>query len=388
MQRIVVVGASAAGLAAVETLRREGFSGEVVLVGDEPHAPYDRPPLSKQVLSGAWDPSRVTLRPSADLAALDLDLRLGVGAVGLGSAGVELVDGSVLGYDGLIVCTGVRPRTLPWGGHVLRGVDDARRLRSRLTPGCRLVVVGAGFLGAEVAAVAVGLGCSVTLIDPLPSPMCAALGSEVGVWLGSVHAAAGVEVLCGVPVDRFDESSVVVGGRELPCDDVLVCIGSIPNTDWLSGSGVPVGDGVLCDEFCRAGEFVFAAGDVARWFNPAYGVEMRIEHRTHAGLQATAAARNLLAVLDERDPTPFSTVPYVWSDQYDLRLQVFGYLRGHDEMRVLDGAVGSGPFVAGYYLADRLLGVLCVNTPPRELRRWRGEVEQAVRAGRPAPSEV
>ncbi|MCD7445566.1 FAD-dependent oxidoreductase [Streptomyces lincolnensis] len=372
MRRIVVVGASAAGLAAVETLRREGYDGTLTLVGDEPLAPYDRPPLSKQILAGEWEPDRLALRADDALAALDLDLRLGVAATGLEPAGrtVELADGSVLPYDGLIVATGVRSRRLPGGGaHVLRGLDDALALRDRLAPGRRLVVVGAGFLGAEAAAVAWRLGCEVTLLEPAPVPLAHAVGTEVGEVLTSAHRERGVDLRCGVGVTEVAGDGVrLADGERIAADEVLVAVGSVPNTEWLVGSGLAVGDGVVCDEYCAAARNVYAAGDVARWYNPLFGTAMRIEHRTHAAEQGMAAARNLLAPGAGR---PFAPVPYFWSDQYDMKIQAYGRLRGHDEVAVVDGDLAERRFVAVYRTGDRVTGALAVGMPPKVVRQWR-----------------
>ncbi|ANS62622.1 ferredoxin reductase [Streptomyces lincolnensis] len=380
MRRIVVVGASAAGLAAAETLRREGYDGTLTLVGDEPLAPYDRPPLSKQVLAAEWEPERLALRTADALAALNLDLRLGVAATGLELTGrtVELADGSALPYDGLIVATGVRPRRLPGeGAHVLRGIGDALALRERLTPGRRLVVVGAGFLGAEAAAVAWRLGCEVTLLEPAPVPLAHAVGAEVGEILTRAHRERGVNLRCGVAVTEVTEDGVRLADGELvDADEVLVAVGSLPNTEWLAGSGLTVGDGVVCDEYCAAAQGVYAAGDVARWHNPLFGTSMRIEHRTNAAEQGMAAARNLLAPDAGR---PFAPVPYFWSDQYDMKVQAYGYLRGHDEVAVVEGGMADRRFVAAYRTGDRLTGVLAVGMPPKAIRRWR----QAI-AGRAA----
>ncbi|MFE5813468.1 NAD(P)/FAD-dependent oxidoreductase [Streptomyces sp. NPDC056479] len=379
MRRVVVVGASAAGLAAAETLRREGYDGALTLVGDEPLVPYDRPPLSKQLLSGAWEPERLALRTPDDLSGLGLDLRLGVPATGLRLADgtVESADGSTVPYDALIVATGVRPRRLPGvGGHVLRTLDDAVRLRDRLTPGTRLAVVGAGFLGAEAAAVAWRLGCEVTLLEPAPVPLAHAVGTEVGEVLTRAHLERGIDLRCGATVTEAVEGGVRLADGELvEADEVLVAVGSLPNTDWLAGSGLTVGDGVVCDEYCEAARNVYAAGDVARWYNPLFGRSMRIEHRTNAAEQGMAAARNLLRP-DARKP--FAQVPYFWSDQYDMKVQAYGYLRGHDEVSVVEGDLTDGRFVAAYRAGDRVTGALAVGMPPKAIRRWRQAIASGV----------
>ncbi|NUS77607.1 MAG: FAD-dependent oxidoreductase, partial [Streptomyces sp.] len=349
MNRIVVVGASAAGLAAAETLRREGYEGTLTLVGDEPLAPYDRPPLSKQILSGQWRPDRLPLRTPADLAALGLDLRLGIAATGLRLAErtVRLADGTALPYDGLVLATGVRPRRLPGeGAHVLRTLDDALTLRDSLGRGRRLVVVGAGFLGAEAAATARRLGAEVTLLEPAPVPLAHAVGAEVGRMLARVHRDEGVDLRCGAAVTEVTEDGVLLAsGEVVEADEVLVAIGSVPNTAWLDGSGLAVGDGVVCDAYGEAARNVYAAGDVARWYNPLFAASMRIEHRTNAAEMGMAVARNLLAPEARR---PFAPVPYFWSDQYDMKVQAYGFLRGHDEVAVVEGALAERRFVAVY----------------------------------------
>ncbi|WP_329331300.1 FAD-dependent oxidoreductase [Streptomyces sp. NBC_00663] len=393
MRRIVVVGASAAGLAAAETLRREGYDGTLTLVGDEPLAPYDRPPLSKQLLSGEWRPEKLDLRTADDLAALDLDLRLGVAAIGLRLAErtVRLADGSTVPYDGLIIATGVRPRRLPSeGAHVLRTLDDALTLRDRLGPGRRLVIVGAGFLGAEAAAVGRQLGCEVTLLEPAPVPLAHAVGTDVGEMLTRAHLERGVNLRCGVTVAAVTEDGVRLADGELvEADEVLVAIGSMPNTEWLDGSGLSVGDGVVCDQYCEAARNVYAAGDVARWYNPLFGTSMRIEHRTNAAEQGMAAARNLL---NSEARKPFSPVPYFWSDQYDMKIQAFGYLRGHDEVAVVEGDLAERRFVVAYRTGDRVSGALAVGMPPKAIRQWRQAIAtgaswaEAVRPAVPAES--
>ncbi|MFH9943309.1 NAD(P)/FAD-dependent oxidoreductase [Streptomyces murinus] len=379
-RRVVVVGASAAGLTAAETLRRAGYDGSLTLVGSEPHPPYDRPPLSKQVLTGAWEPERVQLRRPADLDALALDLRLGVPAAALAPATrtVTLADGTSLTYDGLIIATGVRPRRLPEcdtpGVHVLRELGDALALRERLTAGGRLVVVGAGFLGAEVAAAARSLGATVTLVEPAPVPLAHAVGQQVGTHLAQVHRDHGVDLRTGTKVAGITTGAgratgvLLSDGSTIPADDVLIAIGSEPNTDWLEGSGLRLADGVGCDRYSAAAPGIYAAGDVARWHNPLFGTDMRVEHRTNAAEQGMAAARNLLA---PEQAKPFAPVPSFWSDQYDLRIQAFGHLRDHDEARVVDGDPADGSFLVAYRRGTALTGALAVGMPPRVLRPWR-----------------
>ncbi|MBZ3905359.1 NAD(P)/FAD-dependent oxidoreductase [Streptomyces griseiscabiei] len=396
MRRIVVVGASAAGLAAAETLRREGYDGTLTLVGDEPHAPYDRPPLSKQLLSAEWDTDRLTLRAPAHLDGLGLDLRLGTAATGLDLTGrrVRLADGDEVPYDALVVATGVRPRRLPGeGAHVLRTLDDALTLRERLTPGTRLVVVGAGFLGAEAAAVAWRLGAKVTLLEPAPVPLAHAVGAEVGAVLSRAHLDHGVDLRTGVTVTEVTEDGVrLADGEVIEADEVLVAVGSLPNTEWLADSGLGLGDGVLCDAYCEAAKDVYAAGDVARWYNPLFGVPMRIEHRTNAAEQGMAVARNLLAA-DPGARKVFAPVPYFWSDQYDMKVQAYGFLRGHEEVSVVDGDLAGRRFVAVYRTGDRVTGALAVGMPPKAIRRWRQAIasgagwRETFPPGTPAPQE-
>ncbi|MEU2771420.1 FAD-dependent oxidoreductase [Streptomyces sp. NPDC007162] len=381
MKRIVVVGASAAGLAAAETLRREGYDGTLTLIGDEPHPPYDRPPLSKQVLSGEWDADMTAVRTQEDLAALGLDLRLGVAATRLDPVTrvVRLADGRTVPYDRLVIATGVRPRRLPGdhNAHVLRTLDDALALRERLKPGSRLVVVGAGFLGAEAAAVACRLGVEVVLLEPAPVPLAHAVGIEVGRVLSQAHHDHGVDLRTSATVTEVTGRGVRLADGELVHGDlVLVAIGSLPNTDWLGGSGLPVADGLLCDEYCRAAPNVYAAGDVARWHHPLFGTPMRIEHRTNAAEQGIAAARNLLHPETRK---PFAPVPYFWSDQYDMKIQAYGYLRGHDEMAIIEGDLTERRFVAAYRTGRTLTGVLAVGMPPKAIRSWR----QAIAVGTP-----
>ncbi|OLR93394.1 FAD-dependent oxidoreductase [Actinokineospora bangkokensis] len=376
-----MAGAAAAGISAAETLRREGFDGTITLVDPERHQPYDRPPLSKQVLDGTWPVERIALRGPDRLVDLGLDLRLGTAAAGLDVANrvLALDDGTELGFDGLVIATGVRPRGLPGGGgaHVLRTLDDALALRARLTPGARLVVVGAGFLGTEVAAAARVLGAEVTLVEPTPVPLAPVVGEQVGAFLAHMHQERGVDLRLGVGVAEFLRRGDAISGVRLtdgshvPADDVLVAIGSHPNTEWLADSGLTVTDGVVCDEFTAAAPGVHAAGDVARWHNPLFGTDMRVEHRTNAAEQAVAAARNLL---HPGAPKPFAPIPYFWSDQYDLKVRAFGALRGHDEARVVAGGFDGGGVLVAYRTGDTVTGALSISMPPKALHRWRAAI--------------
>jgi 3-phenylpropionate/trans-cinnamate dioxygenase ferredoxin reductase component len=276
VDRVVIVGASAAGLASAETLRRAGFDGGIVLIGDEAHFPYDRPPLSKQVISGAWTSDRVFLRREELIHQLGAEWRLGVRAVGLdmNRRAVWLSDGTDVLFDGLIVATGVSPRRLatarnPVGVYVLKTLDDAIAIRAALARSERIVIVGAGFLGSEVAAAAAQASRDVTLVDPLEVPMARQLGHEVGAMIGELHQENGVTLRLGVGVQELTEDDgrltgvVLDGGEQIAADLVLTAIGSTPNVSWLCGSGLALGNGVECDEFCLAAPGVAAAGDAA-----------------------------------------------------------------------------------------------------------------------------
>nr|AGS49528.1 ferredoxin reductase [uncultured bacterium esnapd7] len=382
MKRVVIVGASAGGLATAEALRRLGYRDAITLVGEETHLPYDRPPLSKQILTGEWSPDRLPLRPEADVDALDLDVRLGVRASGLDPVGrtVTLADGSSLPYEAVVVATGVRARRLPGtegvaGVHTLRTLEDALALKERLVPGRRLVIVGAGFIGAEVAAVARKLGVDVTMLEAAEVPLEPAVGAAVGRYLAQVHRDHGVQLRTGVAVAGIQSTAGAVSGVQLAdgtviaADDVLVAIGSVPNTEWLTGSGLTVHNGLICDLHCSAAPGVYGVGDVARWHNPLFGADMRIEHRTNAAEQGMTVARNLLTPDQSR---PFAPVPYVWSDQYDMKIQIYGHPRDHDEAAVIDGDLtGEGRFLVAYRKEDRLVGVTAAGVSPKVLRAWR-----------------
>lgn len=374
MNRVVIVGASAGGLATAEALRRTGYQGVITLVGDEPERPYDRPPLSKQLLTGQWEPDRLALRTDAAIDDLGLDLRLGVSATALDTARrvVTLADDTRVPYDALVVATGVRPSRLPEcpdGVHVLRTLSDALALKERLRPGRRLVIVGAGFVGAEVAATARGFGVEVTMLESEPVPLALTVGEETGRFLTRLHDDHGVRVHTNAAITEITAVGVrLADGAVFPADDVLLAVGSVPNTEWLIGSDLIVHNGLVCDEYCAAAPDVYGVGDVARWHNPLFGTDMRIGHRTNAAEQGMAVARNLLAPEARK---PFAPVPYFWSDQYDVKIQACGYLRDHDEAVVLDSDLAARQLLVVYRTGDRLTGVLAAGKSPKAVRAWR-----------------
>lgn len=384
-ERIVIVGASLAGLRAAETLRTDGFSGSVVVVGDEPHRPYDRPPLSKQVLTGAWPPERTAL-PGGIADALDVAWELGTRATGLDLAArqVRLADDRVLAYDGLVIATGAEPRRLPGtdgldGDTVLRTLDDAVDLTRRLDRGVgRVVVVGAGFIGVEVAASCRQREVAVTLVEPLAQPLARVLGDVVGSVIADLHVEHGVDLRLGVGVESVEgdgrvERVVLADGSSVAADVVVVGIGVAPNTGWLEGSGLTLDDGVVCDESTLAAAGVVAAGDVARWPNPRYGETMRVEHWEHAIDMGAHAARRLLA--GNGPGEAFAPVPWFWSDQYDRKLQLAGHARPTDELAVVAGSLQDRRFCALYGRDGRVTAALGMNMPAKVVRYRRALAE-------------
>jgi 3-phenylpropionate/trans-cinnamate dioxygenase ferredoxin reductase subunit len=387
MERVVVVGASLAGLHAARALRRHGFDGTLTVVGDEPHQPYDRPPLSKQVLAGAWEPERTALVNERD-ADLDLTWTLGRSATGLDARArtVALDDGSTLAYDGLVIATGAAARRLPGtpelaGVHVLRSLDDAVALRADLdaAPG-RVVVVGAGFIGAEVAATARQRGLAVTLVEPLPVPLGRVLGGEVAETVAAVHRDEGVDLRLGVGVEAIEggdrvERVRLADGTTVDADVVVVGIGVTPNVGWLEASGLPLADGVVADATCRVVPGVVAAGDVARWHHPTYGEDLRVEHWDHAIAQGGHAAETLLA--GDAGGQAFAPVPWFWSDQYDRKIMLAGRPAAAEEVRIVDGSLAERRFVALYRRGDRVVAALGMNRPA-PLARWRMRLADGV----------
>lgn len=376
LERVVIVGASLAGLAAAAALRDGGWDGHLVMVESASELPTDRPPLSKGVLSGAVSPDAIPQPRAGDLDDLDVDLVLGRRVEGFGASDLRLKydNDHELTADGVVIATGAAPRRLPdtdhlSGVHVVRTLDDSLALRADLDDGPRrVVVVGAGFIGAEVAATARGMGHEVTVIEAADRPLAAILPGTVGDAIGAFHAAHGVTLRCGVGVDGLRGDDAVRGvaladGEVLDADVVVVGIGVIPNTAWLSGSGLDVDDGVMCDETLLAAPGVVAAGDVARWTNPLFGESMRVEHWDHALAMGTAAGRRLLQWEADEEGTPFSTVPWFWSDQYDHKIQMAGRPRPTDEVVELEGAPGDERFAVAFRRDGRCTGVLAVDRP-------------------------
>jgi NADPH-dependent 2,4-dienoyl-CoA reductase/sulfur reductase-like enzyme len=388
--RVLVVGASAAGLSTVEALRRKGHEGGITVLGAEPHAPYDRPPLSKQVLSGAWEPARCALRTREVLSTLDAEFVLGDAAVALDTATrtVRAESGRELRADAIVIATGVRPRVLPGqegltGVHVLRTLDDALALRKDLLGSARLVVVGEGVLGAEIAATARTLGLDVTMAGPLPAPLALQVGPLVSGLLAELHGERGVRLRLGTGVmglagEHGRVTGVLLGtGEVLPADTVVVAIGATPATEWLADSGLRLDNGVVCDSRCRAAEGVYAVGDVARWHHERLGRPVRLENRTNATEQASAVAGVILG-----EDRPYQPVPYFWTDQFDAKLQVHGLLPPDAEVDVVEGDVTARRFVARYRSDGVVTGVLGWNMP-KQARLRRQEIVDVLNAPSP-----
>jgi len=381
LERVVVVGASLAGLRAAETLRQHDVANSIVVVGDEVHRPYDRPPLSKKLLSGEWEPDRIHLRQPDAFDDLDVEWRLGAAATALDVQRrvLTLADGSVLAFDGLVIATGAHPRRLADQDafdhvHELRTLDDALGLRSEIVGGGRrVVVIGAGFIGLEAAATAKALGNDVVVLEGAAAPLIRGLGTEMGEAIAELHRAHGVQVRCGVFIEGLTPDGVrLVGGEIVPADAIVVGIGVTPNTHWLEGSGLRLRDGVVCDANLNALDVsgavvpgVFAAGDVARWPNGLFDEEMRVEHWTNAAEQGAHVATNLRRLATGEPFEPYEPLPFFWSDQFEHRIQFLGRAAPDDEVQVVAGSVADAKFLALYRRDGRLHGALGVNAP-----RW------------------
>ncbi|NEB41285.1 FAD-dependent oxidoreductase [Streptomyces sp. SID14515] len=385
---VLVVGAGAAGLSTVEALRRKGFAGRITVLGDEDTAPYDRPPLSKQVLAGDWPAERARLRAQEALDALDAGFLLGEAARSLDAATrtVRTSAGRELAADVVVLATGLRPRALPdvGGVRVLRTLAEATALRGELLGASRVVVVGNGVLGSEIAATVRGMGPAVTLVGPQPAPMADQIGSSVARRLAALHQRHGVELRDSTLVDGTvaeagsSRGVRLASGEIVGADLVVAAVGSRPATDWLSGSGLRIADGVVCDSRCRAAEGVYAVGDVARWHHEALGVSLRLENRTNAGEQALAVAADILGA-----DRPFTPVPYYWSDQYDVKIQVYGLPTPDADAEVVEGSLDEGRFVVRYTQGDVPVGVLGWNMPKQTRPHRQTLLERYTRASAP-----
>jgi NADPH-dependent 2,4-dienoyl-CoA reductase/sulfur reductase-like enzyme len=384
LRQVLVVGAGVAGTRAAETLRKQGYDGALTIVGAERHAPYHRPPLSKKLLSHKVERAGVDLAPQLDVDARVLREASAVG-LDLGKCAVRVRDGDreqELGFDGLVIATGAAARQWPGGPvpdgiFVLRTVDDCLAIRERFDAKPRVAVVGGGFIGAEVAATCRSLGLDVVLIEQAAGPLLAALGEEMAHRYAELHRQHGVDVRLNASVDEFvGEGHVkavrLTDGSEVKTDLVVIGLGVAPDTDWLDGSGVRVDNGVVCDATgaVEGATNVVAAGDVARWWHPLYEKHLRIEHWEHAARQGAAAARTLLAGPGNGDA--YDEVPYFWSDQYDVKLQMLGVPDDYDKMQVIEGNTDEWNFVAAYGRNGRTIAV--VSTIPGRANAYRGAI--------------
>ena len=382
---VVIVGASIAGVRTAEALRRRGFGGRVTLIGAEPHLPYDRPPLSKAFLAGRATEDDLPLLPADRLDRLELDLRLGqqAAALDLPARQVRLTSGEPVPFGTAVIATGSVPRRLPaldgWPGvHVLRTLDDAIAIRAALDAGARVAVVGGGFIGAEVAWAARARGLEVTIIDPVPALMARALGPALGQVLAARHADHGVALRLGRSVVRAEgadrvERLVLDDGRHVAADLVVVGVGADPAVGWLADSGLAVDGGLCCDACLRAHgtDAVYAVGDVARWPSARYRGPVRVEHWTNAGEAALSVAAAITGT-----PVPYDPLPYVWSDQLGVRLQVLGQLDPRAELVYVEGGPDAPEFVAAAGRDGALRAVVAVGAR-RAALHWQRALRSA-----------
>lgn len=375
---IVIVGGGLAAARTAEQLRKSEFSGPVTIVSDEVHLPYDRPPLSKDVLHADLDD--VALKPAEFYAENDITLRLGSAARNVDTAAqtVTLADGSVLGYDELVIATGLVPRRIPSfpeldGIRVLRSLDDALALRGQASSARNAVIVGAGFIGCEVAASLRKLGVAVVLVEPQPTPLASVLGEQVGALVTRLHRAEGVDVRTGVGVaevrgqDGRVTSVFLTDGTELEADLVVVGIGSRPATDWLEGSGITVDNGIVCDEAGRTSALhVWALGDAASW-RDATGHQVRVEHWSNVAEQARVVVPRMLG----QEPPEAVVVPYFWSDQYDVKIQCLGEPEAGDIVHIVED---DGRKFLAYYERDGVVAGVVGGGMPGKVMKSRAKI--------------
>ncbi len=368
MQRLVVVGASLAGLRAAQAARADGFDGELIVVGDEPHLPYTRPPLSKELMKGLQTAEQCAL-PHGKLS--DVTWRLGSPATGLDRTAktVQLKDGGQIPYDRLIIATGSRARPWPREAdhvHTLRGLDDALELKDALTRTDRLLIVGAGFIGCEVAASARALGLEVTLVDIAPHPMVP-LGSELGERCAQLHRDHGVDLRCSTGVEAITEHAVALtDGTTVTTDTTLVALGALPNTEWLARSGLTLDPGLQCDATLTSPDDpdVLAAGDIVSWPHPLAGNRrVRVEHWTTAAEHGQLAGRNALKPHEERDT--HEVPPYFWSDQYEVKIQAVGFSHLADRVEIVETTESGDRLVAVGTENGRVISVVGFNAARR-----------------------
>ena len=378
MERIAIVGASLAGLRCAESLRREGFTGALTIVGAEEHLPYDRPPLSKEFLTAEFEAERLALRaaPYEDLKA-DLILGQRAQSLNLEARSITLASGKEIDFDGLVIATGAAPRSLAIadgisGVMTLRTLDDAARLKAAIEERKRICVIGAGFIGSEVAATARGLGLNVTVLEAGEQPMLRGVGPIIGETLAELHRSNGVDLRTGVEIESIEQIGEevrvnIAGEASVECDLILLAVGAAPVTQWLEGSGLTLDDGVVCDATLLAAPGVVCAGDVARWPNPLFGGEsMRVEHWTNAVEQGMHAAKRLLS--DDESAPEFSTVPFVWSEQYGIKIQAAGRFSGEDRMEVVHSGTDDARLVAIFERHGRISGVIGFSEPRRVMQ--------------------
>jgi 3-phenylpropionate/trans-cinnamate dioxygenase ferredoxin reductase subunit len=385
--RVLIIGASAAGTATAWALRDAGHQGPVTLVGAETELPYDRPPLSKDILTGAWQPKRAYLHDASEYTARSITMRLGTSATRLdpGSRTVQLSDGTTEPYDELVIATGVRARRLPLmdglrNVHYLRTLADALALRTALARAPRLLIVGGGFVGLEVAAAARTLGCEVDVIEQRDIPLADRLGERLGRQVVALHRDRGVRVHAGQSVTRVRSAGHLLtgvelsGGAMISADAALVGIGTSPAVHWLGDSGLDIADGVACDERLRAAPNIWTAGDVACPVDPRANRRQRVEHRSTASEHARRVASGITG--GEQPP---GAPPFVWTDQYDVKIQLFGTPNEGSAVEIAEGDIADARFVAVYRTGDRIDAVLGWNAA-RALIPYRRELHAAYRS--------
>lgn len=381
---VVVVGAGLGGIRTAEALRAEGYPGAITLIGEEPHPPYDRPPLSKQILSGRLSEDRASLGTTAELRQQDIDLRVNSEVVHADQTAVHLADGTSVAYEVLVIATGVRARRLPGQPdhprlHMLRTLGDCRALRESLAEAGSLLIIGGGFVGAEVAATARALNLRVTITEELPLPLARVLGADVAARCAQLHRDNGVTLECGTRVAGFTRHADRIGvqlddGRTLDADCVLVSVGTAIDDEWLRGLDLATGSGLTCDErgLVVGTSNVYAVGDIAAWRKTGQESCRRIEHWTSATEQAAVVAQRIAGI----DVTKSAdTTPYFWSDQYGVKLQLVGRPEHATSIEILRDPGTVKGTVAGYFDGSSLVAVATLQAP-KALAVYRGLVQQ------------